>query len=98
MAPATSTANELAQRPRGERVLNKTATAALRKLVKTRRLDEALGIVEGLVTQHKFSWRPVGDRENNYGSINIGSDPGHAFIERVTNAIDAVIEREALRR
>ena len=29
---------------------------------------------------------------------SIGSDPGHALIERVTNAIDAVIEREALRR
>jgi hypothetical protein len=78
--------------------LNKSAITAVRKLAQARRLDDALAIVEALVAQHNFSWRPVGDRENNYGSINIGSDPGHAFIERVTNAIDAVIEREALRR
>jgi hypothetical protein len=39
----------------------------------------------------------VGDRETNFGQIEIGSDPGYALVERVTNAIDAVIEREALR-
>ncbi len=78
--------------------MNKAGTALLVKLAETRNLDEALAAVGLLVKDHKFSWRPVGDRENNYGSINIGSDPGHAFVERVTNAIDAVIEREAIRR
>lgn len=78
--------------------MNKAASAAVRKLMQARRLDDALAVVDVLVKQHKFTGRPVGDRENNYGSINIGSDPGHAFVERVTNAIDAVIEREAIRR
>ena len=39
-------------------------------------------------------WRPVGDRENNLATINLGSDPAAGLIERVTNAIDAVLERE----
>src|SRR5688500_4504038 len=75
--------------------MNKAALVLVRKLAQTRALEEALTIVNALLKEHDFTWRPVGDRENNYGSINIGSDPGHAFVERVTNAIDAVIEREA---
>ena len=35
---------------------------------------------------------PVGGRENNYGHINMNKDPGRALVERVTNAIDAVLE------
>ena len=50
-----------------------------------------------LEREHGYGWRALGDRENNYGAVNIGSDPGYALIERVTNALDAVIEREALR-
>jgi len=66
-------------------------------LAGTRSLVEAAEIVRKLEAKHGFRWRPVGDREGNYGNINIGSDPGHALVERVTNAIDAVVEREALR-
>src|SRR5258708_32135762 len=61
-------------------------------------LSEAKGILQELERRFLYTWRTVGDNEANYGLINIGSDPGHALIERVTNAIDAVIEREALRR
>jgi hypothetical protein len=78
--------------------MNKATNSLLKKLAQTRSLDDAKAAVHSLVHEHQFTWRPVGDRENNYGAINIGSDPGHAFVERVTNAIDAVIEREAIRR
>lgn len=61
-------------------------------------LETAREIVEKLEREHLYDWHPVGNNEANYGLINIGSDPGHALIERVTNAIDAVIEREALRQ
>lgn len=54
--------------------------------------------IESLIADHGFQWRPVGDNQANYGLINIGSDPGLAFIERITNALDAVVEREALRQ
>jgi hypothetical protein len=61
-------------------------------------LQEAARVVAELEKRFLYTWRPVGDNEANYGLINIGSDPGYALIERVTNAVDAVIEREALRR
>lgn len=71
--------------------------ALLLDLAKTSDISAAQKIVRELEKRFRYSFRPVGDNEANYGLINIGSDPGHALIERVTNAIDAVIEREALR-
>ncbi len=79
----------LAVRPQSSRLL--------RELIQTRKLADARGLAERLRKEHGFGWRAVGDRENNYGAINIGSDPGYALIERVTNAQDAVIELEAER-
>jgi hypothetical protein len=37
-------------------------------------------------------WRPVGDQPNNIGTIRVASDPALAFIERITNAMDAMSE------
>lgn len=39
-------------------------------------------------------WVPVGDRPNNRGVIEVSSNPGRAVVERVTNAIDAVLDAE----
>jgi hypothetical protein len=39
-------------------------------------------------------WKPVGGIDNNLAIINLGSDPAGGVIERVTNAIDAVLEDE----
>lgn len=77
--------------------MKKSAVNLLAEIVNTRELSRAQEIVRELEQKHDFAWRPVGDREANYGNIAMGSDPGHAFVERVTNAIDAVIEREAIR-
>ena len=62
-----------------------------------RKLETATRIVEKLESSFQYTWRPVGDSEANYGLINIGSDPGRALIERVTNAVDAIVERYSLR-
>jgi hypothetical protein len=78
--------------------MKSAAKTLLAKLTRTRSLPESLSLVKELEAKYGFLWRPVGNREGNYGSINIGSDPGYAFVERITNAIDAVIEREAVRR
>lgn len=78
--------------------MKKATRDLLIKLANTRNLAEALDCVTDLENSHGFKWRAVGDREGNFGNINIGSDPGYAIVERVTNAIDAVIEREAARR
>ncbi|UFJ40372.1 hypothetical protein LOK74_20440 [Brevibacillus humidisoli] len=41
-----------------------------------------------------IDWRPVGDRENNLATINLGSDPAAGVVERITNAIDGVMDRK----
>ena len=43
-------------------------------------------------------WRSVGGRDNNLATINLGSDPAAGIIERVTNAIDSVMDLEWERR
>ncbi len=70
----------------------------LTQLSKATELSSATSVVRELERDFLYSWRPVGDNEANYGLINIGSDAGKALIERVTNALDGVIEREALRQ
>lgn len=40
-------------------------------------------------------WRPVGDRETNFATIYLSSNPEISAVERVTNSIDAVIEAVA---
>jgi hypothetical protein len=45
--------------------------------------------------RHGFTWTPLGGKEGNFGLVNIGSDPALAFVERITNALDGVIERRA---
>ena len=64
-------------------------------MTKAESLGEIRSIVRELERRFLYTWRAVGDNEANYGLINIGSDPGHALVERVTNAIDSVIEAEA---
>lgn len=51
------------------------------------------GDVEDLLENEELVWKPLGDRENNVGTVRSGSDPGQALAERITNGIDAVIER-----
>jgi hypothetical protein len=36
--------------------------------------------------------RPVGDRPNNSGTIRVGSDPALGVVERVVNAMDALLD------
>ncbi len=42
----------------------------------------------------KICWEDVGKRRNNLATINIGTDPAAGVTERITNAIDAVLEKE----
>jgi len=39
-------------------------------------------------------WTPVGGRPNNRGIVEVSANPGRAIVERVTNAIDAVLDAE----
>ena len=41
-----------------------------------------------------WGFRPVGQRPNNRGAIEVASDAGRSIIERVTNMLDALLELE----
>jgi len=41
-----------------------------------------------------IQWVPVGGRENNVGTIEGSADPGRSIVERITNGIDAILEKE----
>jgi hypothetical protein len=45
-----------------------------------------------------FSWQFYGASDSNMSTINMGSSPARSVTERITNAIDAVLEREKARR
>ncbi|MEX2117429.1 MAG: hypothetical protein WEB37_11125 [Bacteroidota bacterium] len=42
----------------------------------------------------ELTWTAVGNRDNNRGIIDVATDTGRSLVERVTNAVDAVIEEE----
>ena len=44
----------------------------------------------------KFAWAPFNDSTTNDGPMSLNAYPGRAFIERVTNEGDAVLEAEAV--
>src|SRR5258708_35444319 len=49
-------------------------------------LDELFG-------KEHYQWHCFGDRETNISAIGYGSKPGRSLIERVTNGIDAMLEK-----
>jgi hypothetical protein len=73
-----------------------TEEGALASLIKAGSISVMRAAVRAL-SARGYRWAPLGDKEGNYGLVNIGSDPGIAFVERITNAIDAVIEDAAER-
>ena len=66
----------------------------LQLLLESRTLKDAKRVVNQLVGMG-FVWLPLGEKEGNFGLVNIGSDPGFAFIERLTDALDALIDEAA---
>lgn len=51
-------------------------------------------IIEEINNAYDTRWLPVGGRNNNLATINIGTDPAAGLTERITNAIDATLEKE----
>ena len=67
-------------------------------LIDAKKVSDVTNMLEKLQETNRVAWRPVGDRENNLATINIGSDPASGLIERITNAIDAFFEKEWILR
>lgn len=68
--------------------------SSFKKLISGTRPREVERAIEVLAAERPTRWRPVGDNENNLATINLGSDRAAGFVERITNAIDAVLEQE----
>ncbi len=67
----------------------------LAALLDTDKATQVSALVDKYCLAHadEIRWRAVGDRPNNTGPIGAAGDPARALLERVTNAIDAVIEK-----
>lgn len=68
--------------------------AAFDHLISATTVHDITDALDLLSSAHRIGWRYVGNNENNLATINLGSDPAAGVIERVTNAIDAILERE----
>lgn len=59
-------------------------------------VEDSLNAFEGTHSK-EIQLVPVGNRENNRGVIEVSADPGRSIVERLTNAIDAILEAEFIR-
>lgn len=67
----------------------------LKALVGAESVDEAENTVSHFTAATpEAAWVAVGGRPNNRGIIEVSANPGRAVVERVTNAIDAVLDAE----
>lgn len=72
-----------------------TTDELLKVLVAANTAEEAIAAVERFTEANtSASWTPVGGRRNNCGPIEASSNPARALVERVTNAVDAVLDFE----
>lgn len=64
--------------------------------MKSSRVSEIESIIADIEQEYgeRITYKHIGPRDNNFGQINIGIDPGKSIVERLTNAIDANLERE----
>src|SRR5438445_3042316 len=70
----------------------KDTESAINDLLSVRTSSE----VERVIAQlgGGIKWTPLGNNRGNYGIIRMGAEPYDGITERITNAIDAMIEME----
>jgi hypothetical protein len=68
----------------------------LDRIIKSNTTDQIEKVMNDIIDEYgdRIHYVPIGNRENNSGTIELGTDPGKAIVERLTNAIDAVLELE----
>lgn len=69
-------------------------TNLLSNILNASTVSEITDILEQIHEEYSTHWIPVGGRPNNLATINIGTDPAAGLTERITNAIDATLEKE----
>jgi hypothetical protein len=73
-----------------------SASAFFEALQEADKITDLVAALADFESQHgdSLKWVPVGGKPNNSGIINVASDPGRSLVERLTNAVDGVLERE----
>jgi len=72
--------------------MNKDLSKRLLDVTTVRDLNDFIEDVKASGIQ--IAWKPVGGNDNNLAIINLGSDPAAGVVERITNALDAVLDLE----
>jgi hypothetical protein len=72
------------------KVAESALAAALMEAATMKDVERILKMAEAL--SGPLLQRAVGDRENNIGTIRLGSDPALGIVERVTNGMDALLD------
>lgn len=65
-----------------------------KQLLEANTVKEVTDFLIDYTEDNNIKWIPVGGRQDNIATINIGTDPAAGLTERITNAIDAVLELE----
>jgi hypothetical protein len=70
--------------------------AFFNRLLAAKNTNEAWAALNEFRSSNKgdFEDKPLGYRPNNRGTVDVATDPARSVIERVTNAIDALLELE----
>lgn len=72
-----------------------TTAALFPALISTTKVKDLVELLERIQTSgYRIAWKPVGGIDNNLAIVNLGSDPAAGVIERITNALDAILELE----
>lgn len=65
------------------------------KLLDAKTVEDVVAFLRSLREEGvKSKWLPVGGVDNNLATIGLGRDPAAGLVERITNGLDAVIDRE----
>ena len=63
-------------------------------LLEIRKPEDIISFVEEIMSSGgKFRFEPVGGRRSNSNDIELADEPVAPLIERITNGIDAILER-----
>ena len=74
-----------------KKLLSAVTNEALTKVLAEIGDDSAVGLDEPFGPFNLF-WHPYGDNPSNISAIGLGTKPGRSLTERLTNAMDAVLE------
>jgi hypothetical protein len=77
-----------------QRLLACTTSSEVRSIL-TDIGDSDASTIEVPFGKHGLVWKPFGNNASNVSSVGLGSKSGRSLTERVTNAIDAVLEDRA---